>query len=269
MTKLTLGTAMMQHPTFLEDEVLPDTADARLAEAAPLIVEAATRGCDILCLPEYFADSKQGMAAESLAEPVGGPVTTWLSDQARNHNMALVATVAIKDDRGIANGGVAYNKQGELVGRYGKVHLPPGERDKTVPGDGFDVFEIEGAKVGMQICYDLDFPEGCRILSLKGAEIIFWPNMWGGMPSNPSSYIRCATASICHTSSRASPGGSTSLNHCCVRRSVLPNIPFFSTHEAEGRITLASRVVAVGYMSETTMKRSAAFARFWLRLGIV
>ena len=36
MTKLTLGTAMMQHPTFLEDEVLPDTADARLAEAAPL-----------------------------------------------------------------------------------------------------------------------------------------------------------------------------------------------------------------------------------------
>ena len=34
----------------------------------------------------------------------------------------------------------------------------------------------------MQTCYDLNFPEGCRILALRGAEIIFWPNLWGGMP---------------------------------------------------------------------------------------
>ena len=49
--------------------------------------------------------------------------------------------------------------------------------------------EIEGIRVGMQICYDLGFPEGCRILALKGAELILWPNMWGGMPEEATDAI--------------------------------------------------------------------------------
>ena len=83
MTRLTLGTAMMQHPTFEEGEVLPDSIEPRLAEAGPLIEDAAQQGCDILCLPELFADPKQGTEMDRFAEVPGGPVTTWLSEQAK------------------------------------------------------------------------------------------------------------------------------------------------------------------------------------------
>ena len=58
--------------------------------------------------------------------------------------------------------------------------------------------------------------------------------------------MRLATWMICHASSLASPGGSTILFHCCVRRSVLPNTPSRSTQAAEGRIRSAIAVVGVG-----------------------
>ena len=194
MTQLTIGTAMMQHPSFERNEVLPDTIEPRLDEASALIAEAARRGCDILCLPELFADPTQGTRMADFAETLGGPVTTWLAGKARAHDMALVATVTLRHERGITNTGVAYSKQGELVGQYGKVHLPPGERDVSVPGEEFTVFELEGATIGMQTCYDLNFPEGCRILALKGAEIIIWPNMWGGMPEGHTDILMRARA---------------------------------------------------------------------------
>ena len=145
MTRLTLGTAMMQHPTLAEDEVLPDTIDPRLEEAAGLVEEAAGRGCDILCLPELFADPKQGTEMAAFAEPIGGPVTTWLSEQAKAHNMALVATLTLEHERGITNTGVAYSKQGELVGTYGKVHLPPGERE----GSASKLERLRGIETGI------------------------------------------------------------------------------------------------------------------------
>ena len=194
MRRLTLGAAMMRHPTLDKDEVRPDTIAPRLKEAAGLVEEAARRDCDILCLPELFADPSQGTEMASFAEDEGGPATAWLSETARARNMALVATVALRRERGITNTGVFYDKQGTLVGRYGKVHLPPGEREASVPGDAFPVFDLEGARVGMQTCYDLNFPEGCRILALKGADIIFWPNMWGGMPEAFTDVIMKARA---------------------------------------------------------------------------
>jgi predicted amidohydrolase len=194
MRRLTLGAACMQHPTFDEKEVLPDTPEPFLEEAMGLVREAAGRGCDILCLPEHFADPSRSVHAERWAETPGGPITSWLSRAAQTHRMALVTTVALRDGRRVTNSGVFYDKQGRLVGCYPKVHLPGGEREKVEAGTGFPVFNLEGARVGMQTCYDLEYPEGCRILALKGAEIIFWPNMWGGMPEEHTEVMMKARA---------------------------------------------------------------------------
>ena len=194
MRTVTVGTASMRHPMLDEDEILPDTIDPRLEEAGPLLREAAQRGCDFMCLPELFADPTQGTQMERFAEEVGGPVTSWLSQRAKEHGMAIVTTVTLREGDRIYNTGVVYDKAGELAGRYAKVHLPSGERDAATPGDGFPVFEVDGVKVGVQICYDLNFPEGCRILAVKGAEVIFWPNMWGGMPEDFTDVIMKARA---------------------------------------------------------------------------
>ena len=182
MGKIVLGTSMMQHPTLAEDEVLPDIIEPRLQEAEALLAEAAARGCDFMCLPELFADPTQGTKMAQFAEEVGGPITTWLAQKAREHSMVIVSTVALREGANMMNAGLIHDTKGELVGCYRKVHLPPGECDVATPGDGFPVFEVGSLRIGMQICHDLSFPEGCRILAVKGADLVFWPNMWGGMP---------------------------------------------------------------------------------------
>ncbi len=70
--------------------------------------------------------------------------------------------------------------KGEIIGRYRKVHVPQiplwEEKAYFKPGDlGFPVFKTPFAAIGVQICWDVFFPEGFRILALKGAEVIFVP----------------------------------------------------------------------------------------------
>ena len=194
MRKLVVGAAQMRHPTMDPGEALPDSAEPRIEEASALVETASGLGCDFLCLPELFADPTQGTRMADFAEEIGGPATGWLSRTAKERNMALAGTVTLRQGGRLTNTGVFYDKHGELAGTYGKVHLPPGEREASQPGDAFPVFEVEGVKVGMQICYDLNFPEGCRILALKGAEMVFWPNMWGGMPEDHTDVLMRARA---------------------------------------------------------------------------
>ncbi len=194
MRKLTLGAASMAHAKLEGKEILPDTIKPRIKEAQGLAEEAARRKCDLLCLPELFADPTQGTQMGKFAEPLGGPITSWLAKRAKTLEMAIAASVTLKSGNRLTNTAVLYGKDGTLVGSYDKVHLPPGERDVASPGASFPVLEIEGIKVGMQICYDLGFPEGCRILAVKGAELILWPNMWGGMPEGVTDVIMKARA---------------------------------------------------------------------------
>ncbi len=194
MRKLTIGTGTMRHATLDPNDPVPASADARFQEAEGLVSEARRRGCDVLCLPELFADPSQGVKMNTWAEEIGGPATAWLARMARRHHMILVTSVALRDGSEIANTGVIYDRTGELAGAYRKVHLPAGERDVGAPGTDFPVFDVEGVRMGIQICYDLKFPEGCRILAVNGAEIIFWPTMWGGMPESHTDVLMRARA---------------------------------------------------------------------------
>jgi predicted amidohydrolase len=67
-----------------------------------------------------------------------------------------------------------------LVGSYRKVHLPFLGIDRFLsPGDRpFEIFELPFGKVGMNICYDISFPESSRVLKLMGAELIVLPTNW-------------------------------------------------------------------------------------------
>jgi len=192
MKRVTIGTGTMRHPTLDPDEGVPDSVEPRLCEASELVCEAARRGCDFLCLPELFADPTQGAKMEQWAEPLGGPITTWLATMARQHKLALISTVTLTGEGGVANTALVYDSRGLLAGRYQKVHLPEGEN--AIAGREFDVVDVDGVCLGLQICHDLSFPEGSRILALNGAKVIFWPNMWGGMPEYQTDVIMRARA---------------------------------------------------------------------------
>lgn len=182
MRTIKLGTTNLTHPTLAPDEKRPDNPQVAFDEAEPFIKQAAREKVDFLCLTEAFAQLNRSQTMEELAEDTDGPINTFLSSRAKQYNINLVTTVILNRAGKLTNTGVIYDRQGRLVGTYDKVHLPGDEREIMQPGDDFPVYEVEGIRVGMQTCYDLNFPEGCRILAIRGAQVIFWPNLWGGMP---------------------------------------------------------------------------------------
>ncbi len=180
MRKICVGTVSLRKTDEVVDpEHRIRNQQERFDEVAPLIVEAGKRGVDFLCLPEYFSVAGMTESYDVLAEAVPGGISSeFCSRLARENNLNLITTLPRRLDDRIYNAAVIFNRTGGLVGIYHKVHPAPDET--TASGAEFPVFDVEGVTVGLQVCFDLNFPEGCRILALKGAEIIFWPTMWSG-----------------------------------------------------------------------------------------
>ena len=86
----------------------------------------------------------------------------------------------IREKGNIYNRAYAFSKNGKLLVKYDKLHLfgPMSEKKYFTPGKSIEVFEYEDVMFGLAICYDLRFPELFRILTLKGARIIFLPTEW-------------------------------------------------------------------------------------------
>jgi predicted amidohydrolase len=155
----------------------------RLQEAARYLAVAARLGSDFVCLPESFAYHEWAeQTMHEHAEELGrGPVSSFCAEWARKGRMNVVCATPISFDGRPYNTAVLFDRTGRPAAHYCKVHPADGAEGEgryIAAGDRLDVFEIEGLKVGFQICFDLNFPEACRTLALKGAELVFWPTMW-------------------------------------------------------------------------------------------
>ena len=137
--------------------------------------------CDIILLPEFAntasAPQKRGQSLWELAEKIPGPFCKMLSHKASTHNSYICSGLLEQDGDYIFNSAILYNHQGELIGKQRKVHpyWPEGPQGIS-PGDQFDVFTTDFGVVGIMICYDSWWPESARVLGLKGAELILFPN---------------------------------------------------------------------------------------------
>lgn len=184
MRKFKIGTIALRKTDEVRDsEHRIKERNERFSEAEPFIVQAGKEKVDFLCLPEYF--SIHGIADDfsTLSEEVPeGPTSQFCSRLAKEYKLNLITSLARRKGNQIFNTAVLFDRAGKLAGSYDKVHPAPGE--KVAPGGSFPVYDVEGLKIGFQLCYDLNFPEGCRILALKGAEIIFWPTMWDNLSAD-------------------------------------------------------------------------------------
>ncbi len=101
----------------------------------------------------------------------------------------IIGCYEILDDEGrYANNALVIDRDGDIIGRFSKVHPAVGEPPAFWPpqpddiewlmekGDGFPVFDLDFARIGILICYDGYFPETYRSLALNGAEILVWIN---------------------------------------------------------------------------------------------
>jgi len=157
-----------------------DPADKLL----PYIDRAGGDEADLVVFPELYL----GMFR------VPSPQTRKISEAAKRNNVnVIVGCFEITDkDGNYGNSTLIFNRSGEIIGRYFKAApavgatargWPPTAADPEwmmTPGDRFSVFDLDFGRIGIMTCYDGYFPEIPRILSLKGAEVIIWPNARGG-----------------------------------------------------------------------------------------
>ena len=105
------------------------------------------------------------------------------SHKAREHHCYIVVPTYLledKDKKICSNVGILIGRQGEVVGTYRKLHLavPPGSDSMeggTTPGKEVPVFDCDFGKLGIQICFDMDYDYGWEQLARQGAELVAWP----------------------------------------------------------------------------------------------
>jgi deaminated glutathione amidase len=172
------------------------TADvaANLSTVKQLVTEAAAGGARLVVLPECFpflgsTEGQKMSAAEDLDDATPGPIRDELAALASKHQLWIVGGGMPEriagDPRRAYNTAIALDPAGTLRARYRKIHLfdvdiPGGavlrESDATVAGDAVVVADIDGARVGFTICYDVRFPELYRELVMEhGAEVVLVP----------------------------------------------------------------------------------------------
>jgi predicted amidohydrolase len=146
------------------------------------IREADRQGARLVVFPEcavtgYCFESLE--EARSVAEPVAGPSVRRLEAICRETECFAVVGSIEADGSRIFNVSLLIGPQG-LAAVYRKVHLPHlGLDNFSTPGDRpFQVWDAAGVKLGMNICYDVSFPEASRVMALAGAELIVLPTNW-------------------------------------------------------------------------------------------
>jgi predicted amidohydrolase len=152
--------------------------ERNLATCIARMEEAAAAGARLLVLPEcaipgYMFDS--GDEAVPFAEEIPGPSTEALEREAARLDLHVVCGLLERDGDSLRNAAVLIGPGG-LIGTYRKTHLPFLGVDRfVVPGDALPVFETPLGRIGIEICYDLRFPEVTRTLALRGADIVAHP----------------------------------------------------------------------------------------------
>jgi predicted amidohydrolase len=165
-----VAVAQMQ-PRLGENERNLDAGLARLEEAV-------AAGAELLVLPEcaipgyMFGSLEEAMP---FAEEIPGPTTEALEEACRRVGAHVVCGLLEREGDVLYNAAVLVGPEG-LIGSYRKTHLPFLGVDRfTTPGDELSVFDTPLGRIGLEICYDLRFPEVTRTLALRGADIVAHP----------------------------------------------------------------------------------------------
>ena len=148
-----------------------------LDAAAKLIAQAAQEGAQLIGLPEYFClfGRKETDKLDIAEQPGTGPIQTFLSETARQHNIWLSCgsmPLVSSDSARVLNTQLIFDPSGKQIARYDKIHLfgftrgteSYDESRGILAGDTICRVDTPVINLGLSICYDLRFPEYFRAL---------------------------------------------------------------------------------------------------------
>ena len=181
--KVIVGTTMQAfwgiHPGLPKRlEQLAETVD-RMTEQAE---KTYGRGLDLAVLPETAITGEAGNDAMACSVPLDGPVREVFTRKAREHGCYIVVPTYLlesKEKKQCSNAAILIGRKGEVLGTYRKMHLVVSDRGimegGSTPGTTVPVFHCDFGKLGIQICYDMEFDYGWSEMARKGVELIAWP----------------------------------------------------------------------------------------------
>ncbi|ETT75941.1 MULTISPECIES: N-carbamoylputrescine amidase [unclassified Paenibacillus] len=170
--------------------------DENIRKAETLVREAAAQGAQIILLQELF---ETPYFCQKEKSDYYAYATELEQNKAVNHfkaiakELAVVLPISFYEKKNYAryNSLAVIDADGTVMGKYRKSHIPdgPGYEEKFYfnPGDtGFKVWNTRYAKIGVGVCWDQWYPEAARVMSLMGAEILFYPTAIGSEPQDGS-----------------------------------------------------------------------------------
>ncbi len=139
--------------------------------------------CDLAVLPElctcgYLFENREALEIVTEEVPQGKTVAA-ITQMSKKYDCTIVFGIAEKDNGKIYNTAVIVSK-GKYIGKYRKIHLSDFEKTLFDSGNSNCIFEADGIKIGIQICFDLWFPEISREQIRQGADILCVLANFGG-----------------------------------------------------------------------------------------
>lgn len=152
-------------------------ADDALSDLDSAMSRAAAADAKMLVTPElYFCGYGSSDAVRAAAQVQGSPYLRAAGQLAARHGVGLVLGYPEKSGGLLFNSAAAFDRDGRLISNYRKFALPNDfERDCFTPGTGPELFEFEGVRCSVLICYDIEFPELARRAALLGTELLLVP----------------------------------------------------------------------------------------------
>nr|WP_026021372.1 carbon-nitrogen family hydrolase [Paenibacillus senegalensis] len=158
----------------------PDHNFAVVEEKLNQAVQTADKP-DVIVLPEMWNTGYALTEIDRLADREGERTRQLIAPFCAKHQVHVVAgSVANRKDGQVSNTVFVFNRQGEVIAEYDKIHLfRLMEEEKYLrQGEHLGRFELDGIPCAVVICYDIRFPELARTLALDGARLLFVPAQW-------------------------------------------------------------------------------------------
>ena len=169
-----------------EGKTLREIKEKNLNRVLEMLMMAGERSSDVAVFGEIANILNLPFTKETMteyADKVPGAFTDSICEVARSYSMNVIAPLMGWCNGTLRNVALIIDRDGKIVDRYYKVHLPKPEVEVgVVAGDEFTVTPLDFGRVGVMICMDIEYPESALSLMLKGAEIIFFPHVqssWG------------------------------------------------------------------------------------------
>lgn len=149
---------------------------------------ACKQGARLIVLPELFdngycVSDKDAEFGIDFSQPNKHATFKALSEFAKANGVYIIACTIEKAGKKLYDSAFIISPKGKCVGKHRKIYLWNGEKKRFSAGKDYELWTLKfddfNAKVGLQICYELGFGEGARILALKGAEILIYPSAFG------------------------------------------------------------------------------------------